>query len=130
MAEFKPERSLGQLFADLMNDTRTLLQKEVQLAKVEVTEKVTRLGKDIASLAVGGAIAYAGLLALVAAAVMGLANIVPHWLAALIVGVVIAGIGVGMIQQGRKNLSLEKLSPRKTVESLQEDKQWVKEQIS
>lgn len=129
MAELKHERSLGQLFTDLMNGTRTLLQQEVQLVKAETTEKVTRLGKDIAVLAVGGAIAYAGLLALVAAAVIGLAAIVPAWLAALIVGLVVAGVGLGMVQQGRKNMNLEKLSPRKTVESLQEDKQWVKEQI-
>jgi xanthine/uracil permease len=129
MAELKHERTLGQLFSDLMNEIRTLLQQEVRLAKTELTENVSRLGKNIASLAVGGAVAYAGVLALVAAAVIGLAHIVPYWLAALIVGLVITGIGAGLIQQGRKNLTIDKLSPRKTVESLQEDKQWVKEQI-
>jgi len=129
MAEVKEDRSLGQLFADLMNETRTLLQQEVRLAKTEMTEKASRVGKDITSLVIGGAIAYAGLLAIVAAAAIGLANVVPDWLAALIVGLVVAGIGLVMIQQGRKNLTQEDLNPRKTVESLQEDKQWVKEQM-
>jgi len=129
MAEVKEDHSLGQLFADLMNETRTLLQQEVRLAKTEMTEKASRVGKDITSLVIGGAIAYAGLLAIVAAAAIGLANVVPDWLAALIVGLVVAGIGLVMIQQGRKNLTQEDLNPRKTVESLQEDKQWVKEQM-
>jgi hypothetical protein len=60
MADVKEDRSLGQLFADLMNETRTLLQQEVQLAKTEMTEKASRVGKDITSLVIGGAIAYAG----------------------------------------------------------------------
>jgi len=129
MAEVKEDRSLGQLFADLMNETRTLLQQEVRLAKTEMTEKASRVGRDITSLVIGGAIAYAGLLAIVAATAIGLANVVPDWLAALIVGLVVAGIGLVMIQQGRKTLTQEDLNPRKTVESLQEDKQWVKEQM-
>jgi xanthine/uracil permease len=130
MTEVKEHRSLGQLFTDLMNEARTLLRQEVRLAKTELTEKASRVGKDVTSLAIGGAIANAGMLAIVAAGVMGLANVVPAWLAALIVGVVVAGIGLGMIQQGRKNLAQEDLNPRKTVKSLEEDKQWVKEQIS
>ncbi len=129
MTEVKEHRSLGQLFTDLMNEARTLLRQEVRLAKTELTEKASRVGKDLTSLAVGGAIANAGLLAIVAAAVMGLAHVVPAWLAALIVGLVVGGIGFGMIQQGRKNLTQEDLTPRKTVKSLEEDKQWVKEQL-
>jgi len=129
MTEVKEHRSLSQLFSDLMNEARTLLRQEVRLAKTELTEKASRVGKDVTSLAIGGAIANAGLLAIVAAGVIGLANVVPAWLAALIVGVVVAGIGFGMIQQGRKNLTQEDLNPRKTVKSLEEDKQWVKEQL-
>jgi len=129
MTEVKEHRSLSQLFTDLMNEARTLLRQEVRLAKTELTEKASRVGKDITSLAIGGAIANAGLLAIVAAGVMGLAHVVPAWLAALIVGLVVAGIGFGMIQQGRKNLTQEDLNPRKTVKSLEEDKQWVKEQL-
>jgi Putative Actinobacterial Holin-X, holin superfamily III len=129
MTEVKEHRSLSQLFTDLMNEARTLLRQEVRLAKTELTEKASRVGKDVTSLAIGGAIANAGMLAIVAAGVMGLANVVPAWLAALIIGVVVAGIGLGMIQQGRKNLTQEDLNPRKTVKSLEEDKQWVKEQL-
>jgi xanthine/uracil permease len=129
MAEVKEDRGPVQLVADLMDQTRTLLQQEVQLAKAEMTEKASRVGKDISSLVVGGAIAYAGLLAFIAAAIIGLANVIPDWLAALIIGLVVAGIGLVLVQQGRDNLKREDLTPRKTVESLQEDKQWAKEQM-
>jgi hypothetical protein len=64
------ERPLGELFSDLVNETTTLVRNEVALAKVELTQKASTVGRNIGSLLVGGAIAYAALLALGAAAIM------------------------------------------------------------
>jgi len=130
MLESKDDRSLGELFADLARESSTLLRQEVQLAKTELSQKASQLGKDAASIAVGGLVAYAGLLAILAALIIGLASAgLPWWAAALLVGIIVAGIGYALIQRGLTALKREDLAPRRTIESLQEDAQWAKEQV-
>ena len=130
MQERKEDRSLGELFAELAADMGTLVRKEVELARTEMTQKASRVGKDVGFLAVGGAVAYAGLLAIVAAIIIGLATLgLQWWLAALIVGLVVAGIGYFLVQKGLDALKREDIAPRQTIETLQEDKEWAKEQL-
>jgi hypothetical protein len=116
------ERSLGELFGDLSRETSTLVRQEVTLAKAELTQTATHVGKDVGVLAVGGAIAYAGLLALLAAVVLGLVAFgLPAWLAALIVGVVVAGGGYALVRRGLSALKGVDMAPRQTMETLTED---------
>lgn len=126
----KDERSLASLFKELTGEMSVLVRKEVELAKVETTEKATQAGAGLASLAVGGAVAFAGFLVLLAALVLGLGQVMALWLAALIVGVVVLGIGFMLLQKGRDNLKAQNLTPRRTVESLRRDKQFAKEQMT
>ncbi len=80
------QASMGRLFRDLANDLSELTRKEIQLAQTEMTEKVSHASKAVISMAAGGFVAYAGLLVLMAAAVLGLATYMPYWLSAVIVG--------------------------------------------
>src|SRR5215217_1781971 len=124
------ERSLGELFADLARETGTLVSREVALARTEMTEKAAQVGKDMAFLAIGGLVAYAGLLAIIAAVILVLAaNGVPLWVSALIVGLAVAAIGYVLVQRGLAALKRQDLTPHQTIESLKEDTQWAKEQI-
>lgn len=124
------ERSLGELFSDLARDMGTLVSQEVALARTELTEKATHVAKDIAMLAVGGLVAYAGLLALIAAVIVLIADRgVPLWASALIIGAIVAGIGYFLVQRGISALRQMDLTPRQTLDSLKDDTQWAKEQI-
>jgi len=124
------ERSLGDLFAELSRETTTLVRQEVSLAKTELTQKATRAGKDVGFLVVGGAVAYAGLLAFVAACVLALHLIVDlWWLAAAIIAVVVIAIGYFLVRQGLDRLRTADLAPTQTAESLRRDAVWAKEQI-
>jgi len=125
------ERSLGELFGDLTRETVTLVRQEVALAKTEMTEKATSVGKDIGFLVAGGAVAYAGFLALLAAVIYFLAEVVnlPLWVSALIVGIVVAGIGYFLVRKGLDALKQQDLTPRETVRTLQEDAEWAKQQV-
>ncbi len=124
------ERSIGELFGDLARETSMLVRQEVQLAKTEMTQKATAVGKDIGFLAVGGAIAYAGLLALIATLIIILGTIgLPWWLAALIVGVIVAGAGYALVQKGLSALKHQDMAPQQTIQTLKEDRQWAKEQM-
>ena len=124
-----PEKSLGELFADLSRETSTLVRQEVALARVELSEKGSKVGKNVAFLAVGGAIAYAGFLVLLAAAVIVLANVIPLWASALLVGLIVAVVGYFLVQKGMTALREMDLAPRETIESLREDKEWLQRQI-
>ena len=130
MQQSKDERSLGDLFGDLVRDMGTLVSQEVTLAKTELDGQASRVGKDIAILAVGGLVAYAGLLAIIAAIIaLVAASGVPLWLSALVVGAIVAVIGYVLVQRGISALRHEDLAPRQTIDSLKEDTQWAKEQV-
>lgn len=125
----KDDRSLGELFSELAQDTSTLVRKEVQLAKTEMSQKASRVGKDVGFLAVGGAVAYAGLLAVLAGVIVLLGQVIPMWLSALLVGLVVAGVGYFLVRRGLDALKREDLAPRQTIETLKEDQQWAKDQM-
>ena len=129
MQEARDQRSLGELFADLTRQTTTLIRQEVELAKSEMSAKATTVGRNVAFLAVGGAVAYAGFLALLAAAIIALATVanIDWWLSALIVGVIAAVVGGLLIVRGRDALQREDLTPRRTIETLKEDAEWAKD---
>jgi len=119
------DRSLGELFGDLTREITTLVRQEATLARTEMSQKVARLGKDVGMLAAGGAVAYAGLLAIVAAIIIGLAAAgMAWWASALLVGVVIAGIGGALVWSGLNAIKHEDLTPRETIDSLKEDTRW------
>jgi xanthine/uracil permease len=134
MQALREERSIGQLLKELRDETTTLLRQEVELAKTEMSEKASRAGRNLGALAVGGGVAFLGALALLAAVVYGLTSIlnqfmsvgVAIWLAPLIVGLVLAGIGYSLVQKALATLRQESLTPRKTNETLQENKEWLK----
>jgi len=127
MSGQQDNRSLGELFGDLAQDTATLVRQEVELAKTEMTQKATRVGKDIGFLLAGGAVAYAGFLAILAAIAIGLGQLgLPWWIAALLVGLVVAGIGGFLVMRGMSALRQETAAPQQTIETLKEDAEWAK----
>jgi len=123
------DRSLGELFADLSRKTTVLMRQEMELAKTEMTEKLTDVGKNVAYLAIGGAVLYMGLLFVLAGVAIWLAAYMPDWLSALIVGLIVAIVGFVLVQKGRTALKETSLTPNKTIETLKEDKQWVQQQV-
>ena len=128
----KEDRPLGSLLGDLMADVTELVSKEIQLAKAELSEKVSQATAGVTSLAIGGLVAFAGLLVLLDAAVYGVAALLgdaPLWAAALIVGVVVLGIGMVLLLKGRSNLSAENLAPKRTVEAMRQNAETIREQV-
>jgi len=127
--EARNDKSLGELFAELSQDTATLIRKEVELARVELTTRASRMGRHAAYIAVGGAVAYAGLLAIVAALVIILQVLgLTWWAAAAIVGIVVALIGYMFVQRGISALQRDSLTPTETIKTLKEDAAWAKGQ--
>jgi xanthine/uracil permease len=127
-------RSLVGLFSDLWRDTTTLVREEAELARVEISQKVGRMESAAASIAIGGAVLFAGLIVLLLAAVAGLEQLLPPpqsaWLAPLIVGGIVAIIGFALVSRARKNLSAASLTPTRTMRSLQRDRELAREHLA
>ena len=121
-------RSLGELFSELAQETSTLVRQEVNLAKTEMSQKASRAGRHVGVMAAGGAVAYAGLLAILAALIVLLNNVMPLWLSALLVGIVVAVVGYLLVRRALDALKREDFAPRETIETLKEDQRWAKDQ--
>ena len=130
MVKTKEEPSIGDLFSDLAAETGTLVRQEVALAKVELTKNAATAGKNVGYLMVGGAIGYAALLLVLTSAVIILANFIPLWTSALILGLVVGSGSFFIISSALTELKKADLTPRETVESIKEDAQWLKNQVS
>ena len=127
----RDDRSLGSLFGDLTRQLGTLVRQEIQLARTEMTTRATAAGRDAALVGIGSALLYAGFLGLMAAVTLWLVDAgMDPWIAALFVGVVVLAIGVALVLQGRRGLSELDLAPKRTVETVRDDAEWAKEQLS
>ena len=125
----KKEASLGDLFSELATETSALIRQEVKLAKSEIGQKAKDAGKDAAMIGMGGFVAYGGFLTLLAALTLLLGIFMPLWVSALIVGAIVVGAGLFMVQRGVTALKQVDPAPRQTIETLKEDKEWAKTQI-
>ena len=128
-ATSNPEpRPLNELFSELAAETSVLVKKEVELAKVEMTRKATNVAQNAAVIVVGVAFALAGALAMLAAVILIVGLYVPIWLAALLVGVASLALGAALGIGGIAVLKEIDPTPRRTVQTLKENKQWLLEQ--
>jgi hypothetical protein len=125
----RDDRSLGELFAELSRDATTLIRKEFELAKTETSANFARLGRHAAYIAVGGALAYAGLLTIVAALVIVLQVLgLTWWASTLIVGIVVLLVGYLLVQRGLSALQRDRLTPTETIDTLKENAAWARGQ--
>ncbi len=123
------EPSLGELFSNLSSQASQLIRQEIELAQAEMTRKAQKAGRNAAFVVVSIFIINAALLAIVAAAIMALAQVMDGWLAALIVGIVLA-IGGGLLAMyGINKLKEIDPAPRRTIETMKENKEWLTQQI-
>lgn len=128
--DFRTERSIGSLFGEITNGLSTLVRQEIDLARTELTLKATSMGKDVGMVAAGGFVAYAGFLAVVAALVLLLGHVIPLWVAALVVGLAVIGGGYLLVRTGLQAMKTVGVAPTNTVETMQENARWAKEQVT
>ncbi len=124
------QRSLGELFTELAQETGTLVRKEMELAKTEMTAKVATARKEALTIALGWLLGSAGVLVLLAALVLGLGTLIPLWVSALLVGALATAVGTMLFTRGFRALGRSDPLPRETIQTLKEDTRWLREQSS
>ena len=120
------DRSLGELLRALTGELQHLFRAELQLAKIETKQELDH-AKDVAKH--GAIAAVAGVLAVLLlsfAAAWGLAEVMPAGLAFLIVGAVYAVVAIVAALAARDRARRVDLKPTQTIETLEEDAQWLK----
>lgn len=127
--EPRAERSVGELLGTLSRETGNLLRQEFQLASTEMTAKASRAAHAGYFLAAGGAAVHLGVTALLAALVLGLAQLMAAWLAALIVGVVVVVAGYLVLRVGVQALRHIDPLPREALREMGADTNLIKESI-
>jgi len=120
---------LGSIVSGIVKDLQEIVRGEVKLAKTEIKEDVSAMGKGAASIAAGGIVAFVGFVFLMLSATFVLSKWIEMWIAALIVAVALLLIGAILAMSGKKKLSASSLKPTESMESLKEDQAWASQQI-
>lgn len=129
MTATRDDRSLGELFGELSEQTSTLVKKEIELARHEVTRSVTSLGRDAAMIGAGAAIAYAGMIVLLIGIGWLLVTIgLPVWLSFVLVGAIVLAVGAFLAYRSMQSIKKTSVMPERTVETVKEDVEWAKDQ--
>jgi len=120
--------SFAELIQNIVSDLQGLVRSEIQLAKTELKEDATQTGRASALLVGGMVLAFYAVGFLLLTAVYALATAMSDWLAALIVGVVVAVVAGILAMLGYQRIKQVNLMPEQTVETVREDVEWVKQQ--
>lgn len=126
--------SFGDLIRDLRDEVMIMIRQQIELAKTETNEKVSRLLKNTGALFAGGLVLYTGFLFLIAGLTFlgyqgllaaGLSTGFAMWLAPLITAVVVGGIGAFLVMNAIKTYKKTSFTPGKTIHTLKEDQKWI-----
>ena len=123
-------RSIPDILTDLLGQFTTLVRKEGELARTEMSEKAGQVAAGLVLVVIGAVLLMPALVVLLEAAVAALerAGLAPPW-AALVVGGVVLLLGLILLMVGISRLKAENLLPRKTINQLQEDASVAKRQV-
>jgi cbb3-type cytochrome oxidase subunit 3 len=125
------ERPLGEVAKELTRDVSLLVRQEMELAKAEMAEKGRTAAPGLGMIGGAGVVALCAAGALTAFVILVLAIFLPEWLAALLVGVVLAGIAYLLVKQGKERVAeAGKPVPEQTIETVKEDVEWAKTRAS
>jgi uncharacterized membrane protein YqjE len=121
------DRPTTELLRELSNQTTTLVRKEIELAKAELTEKGKKAGTGAGMFGGAGIAGLFALAALTTAIIAALDTAMPLWLAALIVAVVYGAIAGVLAMRGKKEIDqATPVAPEQAIDSTKEDVQWAK----
>jgi uncharacterized membrane protein YqjE len=126
-------RGIGALLRDLADGSAQLVRQEIRLAKLELAATLRGTGIGTAEVAAGGVLALLGVMALITGIILLIGDEWlrdRYWLAALIVTVVLGVVAAWMMKRGSALLSPARLAPDETVETLKEDKEWLRRQLT
>jgi hypothetical protein len=123
------QRTVPELLGNIVDNIQQIIRSEFRLAKAEIQEKISKASKPATTLGAGFLLGLYGLGFLLLAAVYALSTVMAAGLAALIVGGVLAFVSIVLVNSSAKKLRALNPAPEKTIQTLEENVQWAKDQI-
>jgi hypothetical protein len=123
------QRTVPELLGNIVDNIQQIIRSEFRLAKAEIQEKISKASKPATTLGAGFLLGLYGLGFLLLAAVYALSTIMAAGLAALLVGGALALVSIVLVNSSAKKLRALNPAPEKTIQTLEENVQWAKDQI-
>jgi hypothetical protein len=123
------QRSVPEVLQDIIGNFERIIRSEFRLAKTEIREEASQAVNPVSVLGGGLVLGFLGLGFLLLASVYALSLVIAPWLAALLVGGLLAIVSSILIASSSANLKQLNPTPDKTIRSLEENVQWAKNQI-
>jgi uncharacterized membrane protein YqjE len=129
MATPQMQRSIPEVLQDIVGNLQEIVRSEFRLAKTELKEEAAKAAKPAATFGVGLVMGFYGIGFLLLASVYGLSRVMAGWLAALLVGMILAIVAIALLSSSGKKLKRVNPTPNKTIQSIEENVQWAKHPI-
>lgn len=129
MATPQMQRSVPEVLQDIVGNLQEIIRSEFRLAKAELKEEALRASKPVAKFGMGLVFGFYGIGFLLLSSVYGLSTVMAGWLAALLVGTILAIVAIALMSSSGKKLKRVNPTPDKTIRSLEENVQWAKHPI-
>jgi VIT1/CCC1 family predicted Fe2+/Mn2+ transporter len=129
MATPPTQRSIPEVLQDIVGNLQDIIRSEFRLAKTEIQEEASKAARPAATFGVGLISGIYGIGFMLLAVVYGLSTVMPAWLAALLVGIILTIISGAFTGSSREKWKSINLSPDKAIKSLEENVEWSKHQI-
>ena len=126
MATPQMQRSVPEVLQDIIGNLQEIIRSEFRLAKTELKEEASRAAKPVATFGAGLVLGLYGIGFLLLASVYALSMVMAGWLAALIVGAILAVLAMVLISSSSKRLKHVNPTPNKTLRTIEENVQWAK----
>jgi uncharacterized membrane protein YqjE len=123
-------QGLGSIVTGIVEDLQNIVRGEVQLAKTELKEEATQMGRGAGMIGAGVFVGLVGFIFLMLAATYLLDEWMEDWIAAGIVSLALIVIAAILATAGRNQVQSADLKPDKTIQSVKEDKEWASRQIN
>ncbi len=124
------KRPIGAVIASTVDGARTLVSKQVELAKIEAIEIVSVRAKGVGMMVAAGVVGLFALVFAGASAAAALDLVLPAWAAHLIMSVVFVAVAGVLVLTGRHAMRTAPTSLERTQETLKEDARWAKQQLA
>jgi len=129
MATPQMQRSVPEVLQNIVGNLQEIIRSEFRLAKTELKEEAAKAASPVATFGVGLVFGFYGIGLLLLASVYGLSMVMAGWLAALLVGTILAVVAIALMSSSGKKLKRVNPTPHKTIRSLEESVQWTKHPI-
>ncbi|HYJ93638.1 MAG TPA: phage holin family protein [Vicinamibacterales bacterium] len=121
------DRSVADVLQDILHNVQDILRSEVRLAKAEIRQEATQAATAALWMTIGVVGLLSAWMFLLWTAVYALATVLPLWAATLVIAVAVACAGGMVLTAGLRRFTRMKPMPERTIESLQENLEWMKQ---